>query len=75
MESIDGAKTMDEVKVAFGALSRSLGSAPLAEGKKPLANAQRARTAGGANPKVVSESVERDTDGFKRLQELAGLIK
>ena len=77
MESIDKAKTMDEVKITFEALSRSFNvGSNLAEGKKPLANAQRARTSGGADPKVLRESAEKgDTNGYKRLQELAGLIK
>jgi len=79
LESIDRAKSIDEVKTIFEVVSNSFAVATqLTEDKsrKPAANAQRARTSGTANPQVLRESVDRqNNDGFGRLQQLAGLIK
>ena len=79
LESIDKAKTIAEVKTVYEVINSSFAVASnLSEGKsrKPVANAQRPRTSGGANQKVLRESVDRQqSDGFGRLQQLAGLIK
>ena len=78
LESIDKAKTIDEVKMVFEAITGSFAVATrLSESKtrKPVANAQRPRTSGGADQKVLSESVDRNNEGFSRLQKLAGLVK
>lgn len=79
LESIDKAKTIAEVKTVYEVINSSFAVASnLTESKsrKPMANAQRPRTSGGANQKVLRESVDRQqNDGFGRLQQLAGLIK
>ena len=78
LESIDKAKTIDEVKMVYEAITNSFAAAgKLTESKtnKPTANAQRARSSGAANQKVLSESVDRNqNEGFSRLQQLAGLV-
>lgn len=79
LESIDRAKSIDEVKTVYEVINNSFAVATqLSEDKsrKPVANAQRPRTSGAADQKVLRESVDRQTnDGFGRLQQLAGLIK
>ena len=77
LESIDKAKTIDEVKMVYEAITNSFAAGKLTESKtnKPTANAQRARSSGAANQKVLSESVDRNqNEGFSRLQQLAGLV-
>lgn len=79
IESLDKAKSIDEVKTIYEALSKSFGAAQLAESKsarKPAANAQRARTSGAPNEKVLRESADRAQDaGNGRWKKLAGLVK
>ena len=82
MESIDKAKTIDEVKMVYEAITGSFkATQSLSEGKNPrhpTANAQRARTSGTPNQKVLSESVDKgnnEKSDYARLQQLAGLVK
>lgn len=77
LESIDKAQTIAQVKMVFEALDGSMVAAgALTEGRvaKPKANAQRPRTSGAPDQKVLSESVDRNNnEGFSRLAQLAGL--
>lgn len=77
LESIDKAKSVDEVKTVFEAIDSSFAvSQSLSESvaRKPVANAQRPRTSGTPDQKVLSESVDRQEKGqYSRLAQLAGL--
>lgn len=79
LEKIDKAGTIAEVKMVYETIVDTFAAATqLSEGKsrKPVANAQRARTSGGADQKVLRESADRESNqGFTRLQQLAGLVK
>lgn len=79
MESIDKARSISEVKVVYEAIVGSLkASSNLNEGRgrKPHANAQRARTSGSPKNDVLRESVDRGSnDQFSRMKLLAGLVK
>ena len=79
IESLDKARSIGEVKTVYEALSKSFGATQLAESKsarKPVANAQRARTSGAPNEKVLRESADRAQDaGNGRWKKLAGLVK
>lgn len=81
LESLDKAKSIDEVKMVYETICSSFkASQALSEGKnprKPTANAQRARTSGAPDQKVLSESVDRanGTSTFERFKVLAGLVK
>lgn len=79
LESIDKARSMDEVKMVYEAIVNSFkASQSLSEGKarKPVANAQRVRTSGTPKHEVLSESVDRaNGDRFSRLRMLAGLTR
>ncbi len=77
IESLDRAKSIDEVKNIFEILTGTLSTASkLSESttRKPAANAQRVRTSGA--PRVLSESDERaQGEGNARWKQLAGLVK
>jgi hypothetical protein len=80
MESIDKARSIEQVKMVYEAITSSFAvSRTLSEEKtrKPIVNAQRRRTSGAPNERVLRESVDNESDnsGFARLQTLAGLIK
>jgi hypothetical protein len=80
MESIDKARSISEVKMVFETLQGSIKTtqAALTESRQvrpPKANAQRPRTTGTPDQKVLSESVDRGGNQFSRMQELAGLLK
>lgn len=80
VESIDKARSIGEVKMVFEAIVGSFkASQNLNENRdprKPAANAQRARTSGTPNQKVLSESVDRgNNDKYARIKQLAGLVK
>lgn len=78
LESIDKATTIAEVKTVYEVISNSFAVASqLSESKtrKPVANAQRPRTSGAPDQKVLSESVDRNNETFSRLAQLAGLVK
>lgn len=78
LESIDKATTIAEVKTVYEVINNSFAAASqLSESKarKPVANAQRPRTTGTPDQKVLSESVDRNNDTFSRLAQLAGLVK
>lgn len=81
MESIDKARSISEVRMVFETLVGSLkAGAAMNESRqprKPLANAQRPRTTGTPDQKVLSESVDKaqSDQKFSRIRELAGLIK
>lgn len=84
LESIDKAKSLPEVARIYETLSSSMKvNEKLMEGRnprKPAANAQRARTSGTVDPRVLSESVDRGTTGgsdgtYDRFKVLAGLTK
>lgn len=83
LEKIDKAKTIKEVKMVYETILDSFKvSGALSEGRirvqTPKANAQRVRTAGSGDPKMLRESAARAENkgsGYSRLQQLAGLIK
>jgi hypothetical protein len=80
VESIDTARSIKEVKRVYGILESSFRSAGVvSEGRrKPHADAQRKRTTGAPNTKVLRESVDRaegTQSGAGRWQQLAGLKK
>lgn len=78
LESIDKAKSIEEVRSMYDVLNSSFAvSSQLSESttRKPVANAQRARTSGAPNQEVLRESVDRKNETFNRLQALAGLVK
>ena len=77
VEKIDSAKTVREVKMVAEALNASFGTVgTITESKRrPKANAQRRRTSGSPNQKVLRESVSKGGNPqYSRLRELAGLI-
>lgn len=80
MESIDKANSIKEVKMVFETIVGSFKtSAALTESKTvrpPKADAQKARTSGTPDSKVLSESVDRASDEqrYSRIRELAGLV-
>lgn len=81
LESIDKAKSVAQVKMVYEAIVNSFkaSASPLSESKsrKPVANAQRARTSGAPKPEVLRESVDRaEGQGkYDRMRQLAGLVK
>jgi hypothetical protein len=79
LESIDKAKTIAEVKLTYEAISRSFTAVSnLSESRvrKPITNAQGARTSGAVSQKVISESNDNSqSNAFARWNKLAGLIK
>ena len=82
MESIDQARSISEVKMVFKTIVEGFRSsaAALTEGRSvrpPKANAQRARTSGTPDNKVLSESVDKQQGNaqYSRVRELAGLLK
>lgn len=80
MESIDKARSVQEVKMVYETIVGSFkASQPLSESKvrKPSANAQRARSSGSPDQKVLRESADRGNgDGtVNRWKQLAGLVK
>ena len=80
LEKIDKAGTIAEVKMVYETIVDTFAAATqLSESKsrKPVANAQRARTSGGADQKVLSESADHGSNSSQmtRLQQLAGLVK
>jgi hypothetical protein len=81
MESIDRARSISEVKMVYSTIVEGFKTttAALTETRNirpPKADAQRARTSGTPDSKVLSESVDRanNTDKFSRIRELAGLV-
>lgn len=79
LESIDKARSISEVKTVYEVVTSSFAAASgnLSESvRKPSANAQRARTSGAADQKVLRESVDRGSnETLSRLATLAGLTK
>ena len=77
VESLDKAKSIQEVKRIYTVLESTLQSVgALTETKRPHADAQKRRTSAAPNEQVLRESVDRAKGGgsFARLQELAGLV-
>lgn len=78
IESIDRGTTVAEVKNIYGILESSFKAAgAVTESvRKPRADAQKRRTSGGADPRVLRESADRsESTGYDRWNELAGLKK
>ena len=78
LESIDKAKSISQVKMVYETVIAAFKSSkPLTESRKPQANAQRNRTSGAPDQKVLSESVNKSGNEGKydRMQQLAGLLK
>lgn len=79
LESIDKARSINEVKMVYETIVGSFKAAgQLVESKarRPLANAQRARSSGSPKQEVLRESVDRGSnDQFARMKMLAGLVK
>lgn len=77
LESIDKAKTIDQVRMVYEAITNSFDvSHRISESRKPNANSQRARTTGTPDKKVLGESVDRENNvTADRWSVLAGLVK
>lgn len=80
LEKIDGAKTVNEVKIvaeAFKAALTSISKGKVNESaRKPKANAQRVLKSGAPDQKVLRESVDKsETNQWGRIQQLAGLVE
>lgn len=79
LAKIDEGKTVREVKMVAEGLKAALGSTVqgLTESKRnPKPNAQRVQRRGGADPKVLRESVDNSGgDQFARMRQLAGIVK
>jgi hypothetical protein len=81
MESIDKAQSIKEVKMVFetivGSIKTQQALTEARNVRRPVANAQRARTTGTPNQEVLSESVDRAqaNSTVSRMKELAGLVK
>lgn len=78
MESIDTAESIAEVKKISKSIAEAFRSnvSVVNESRKPKANAQRARTSGAPDQKVLRESVDKGAgEKFARIQQLAGLKK
>ncbi len=79
MESIDKARSLKEVKMVYETIIGSFkatGALHESKSRKPLANAQRARSSGSPKTEVLRESVDRGSKNqYDRLQKLAGLVK
>jgi hypothetical protein len=82
IESLDRAKSIAEVKNIYESINGMLISESAkrmseSTARKPHANAQRARTSGAPNEKVLRESVDRGQNqaGNERWKRLAGLVK
>lgn len=81
IESIDKAKSIAQVKMVYETIVSSFAaSKSLQESRRPVANAQRVRTSGAPDAKVIAEHVEKQSRGagadtYSRLQLLAGLTK
>jgi hypothetical protein len=80
MESIDKCTSIKEVKMVYETIVGGFKTAAaLNESRNvrpPVASAQRARTTGTPDQKVLSESVDKaaGTDPYGRLRQLAGLV-
>jgi hypothetical protein len=79
MESIDRARSIEEVKMVHDAIVSSFKAAKAVvqeSRNRPRANVQRRTTSGQPDPKVLRESVDRGSnESFSRMKELAGLVK
>ena len=78
ISKLDKAKSVKEVKSAFDTIVESFKVARglnESSSKKPLANSQRPRKAGGPSQEVLSESADKSSGGsyWNRAQQLAGL--
>lgn len=81
MESIDGARSISEVKMVFKTIVEGFRTttAALTESRQvrpPKADAQKMRSTGTPKQEVLSESVDRAAGGdkFSRMRELAGIV-
>lgn len=75
---LDKAKSVKEVKSAYDTIVESFKVAQglnESTGKKPMANSQRPRKAGGPSQEVLSESADKSNGGsyWNRARQLAGL--
>jgi hypothetical protein len=81
LESIDKAKSVAQVKMVYEAIvssfKASAGQLSESKSRKPVGNAQRARTSGAPKPEILRESVDRaEGQGkYDRMRQLAGLLK
>lgn len=78
IESLDKARSVEEVRNIYETVDRTFKATQLAESnnaRKPVANAQRARTSGTPNEEVLRESVDRGSETNSRWMRLAGLVK
>lgn len=78
IESIDTAKTVNEVRRVYGILESSFkaaGAVTESAARKPRADAQKRRTSGAPDAKVLRESADKaEGGGFGRWQQLAGIV-
>jgi transposase-like protein len=78
IESIDKGSTVSEVKRIFGILESSFkaaGAVTESAARRPRADAQKRRTSGAPDAKVLRESADKaEGNGYGRWQQLAGLV-
>jgi hypothetical protein len=78
IESIDKGNTVNEVKRIFGILESSFkaaGAVTESAARRPRADAQKRRTSGAPDAKVLRESADKaEGNGYGRWQQLAGLV-
>lgn len=78
IESIDKGSSVNEVRRIYGILEssfRAAGAVTESAGRKPRADAQKRRTSGAPDAKVLRESADKaEGGGYGRWQQLAGLV-
>lgn len=78
IESIDKGSSVNEVRRIYGILEssfRAAGAVTESAARRPRADAQRARTSGSPDAKVLRESADKaEGNGYGRWQQLAGLV-
>lgn len=78
IESIDKGSSVNEVRRIYGILEssfRAAGAVTESAARKPRADAQKHRSTGAPNAKVLRESADKaEGTGYGRWQQLAGLV-
>lgn len=79
IESIDRGTSVKEVRSIYGIIESSFkaaGAVTESTVRKARGDSQKKRTSGGADPKVLRESADRnESNGYDRMLQLAGLKK
>ena len=78
IESIDKGSSVNEVRRIYGILEssfRAAGAVTESTARRPRADAQRVRTSGSPDAKVLRESADKaEGNGYGRWQQLAGIV-